>query len=295
MTTEITPIPVYVLCEDGKTKVPFRAPTVADYRAFCGLSMKMEEAVTTDWLDRLLIDKEQSSANWTAQDRRTALWWIYIHTRQNTVITQSYKCSHCDQTHGRQFDIVELGAGLSSAGRSMMEPIDMPGVKSGAIVPLRGYAMQAIEMARNERDELDPDSAEYEQAHADMRIKEAAASLVFDDEPKGLEFDDLLSQRLEYLMTLDLERQFKPLLAKIALVLRDMHHGLATTYHEGDVSIITPDHTCPVKQSEAKSAVEKLMADGIPESEWPDSVKEGNTAYTSLLLTFQCYQFFPDL
>lgn len=293
--TEITSIPTYTLCEDGKTKVSFRAPTVADYRTFCGLSMKMEEAVATDWLDRLLIDKTQSSLNWTAQDRRTALWWIYIHTRQNTVMTQSYECSHCKQTHGRQFDVIELGDGLSTAGRSMMEPIDMPGVKKGYITPLRGEAMQTVELARNDRDELDPDSSEYELAHVDMRFKEAAASLVFFDEPKGADHDELMALRLEYLMTLDLERQFKPLLAKIALVLRDMHHGLATTYYEGNVSIITPDHVCPVKKEEAKSLRAQLQADNIPESDWPVTAKEGNTAITSLLLTFHNHQFFPDL
>jgi hypothetical protein len=293
--SDITPIPLYILCEDGKTKVPFNAPTVADYRAFCGLSMKMEEAVATDWLDRLLADKKQSSLNWTVQDRRTALWWIYVHTRESTVITQSYECSHCKQTHGRQYDIVGLGESLTSASRSMKEPITIPGMKSGFIVPLRGHAMQAIEMARNERDELDPDTPEYEQAHADMRIKEIAASLIFDDEPTDLDFDDRLSARVEYLMTLDLERQFKPLLATVALVLREMHHGLATTYLEGEVSIITPDHICPVRDDERKALIKQLEADSVPASEWPEVAKGGNTAKTSLLLNFQCHNFFPDL
>ena len=211
------------------------------------------------------------------------------------MITQSYKCSHCDQIHGRQLDVVDLGEGLTTAGRSMMEPIDMPGVKAGYITPLRGEAMQAIELARNERDELDPDSPEYEIAHADMRIKEAAASLVFFDEPKGADHDELIDLRVEYLMTLDLERQFKPLLAKISVVLRDMNHGLAAIYFEGDVSIITPDHVCPVKKEEADALRAQLKADNIPASEWPEMAKEGNTAITSLLLTFHNHKFFPDL
>ncbi len=301
-------IPPYVLCADGKTSIPFRPPYVADYRAFCGLPSELEEHATTDWLNRLMLTEQQNSANWTAQDRRTALYWIYIHVKDSTVVTQEYECEHCGQLHGRQLDLISLSRGINTASVQRV-PIAVEAVRPGSIVPLNGHAMPWLEIARLQRDEHTEGSPEFEAAHADLRIKEVAAALRFDDyylqsmgeisatselPAKPSSPVDELESNYQYLLTLELT-VFGRLAAQVALAMREMDHGLESVYRDGEVSLVTPAHACPVKEEAAAKRRAELLAENVPEADWPAEIKEGNTASTRLLLGFHCYPFFPNL
>jgi hypothetical protein len=287
-------VPEYVLCADGKTKIEQRAPNVADYRAFCGMAPELEEYAATQWLNRLLLTEGQDSAEWTAQDRRTALYWLFIHTRDNTIMTQEYQCAHCNQWHTRQIDLVDLSGGITSANRPLKEPLPPELIGEGFIVPLNGHAMMWLEEARNARDEQEPDSEAYEIAHADLRIKELAASMRLNEQPEDLEPVDAFEWNYQRLLTVELNT-FTRLAAFIQLTLQDMDHGLESVYVEGEIALVTPAHQCPVKKDEKAALVKQLQADQVPENEWPVTAKEGNTAETRLLLGFHCYNFFPSL
>lgn len=287
-------VPEYVLCADGKTKIELRAPNVADYRAFCGMAPELEEYAATQWLNRLLLTEHQDSANWTAQDRRTALYWLFIHTRDNTVMTQEYQCGHCNQAHTRQIDLLDLSSGIVSASRPLKEPLPAELAGDGFVVPLNGHAMMWLEAARNARDEQEPDSEEYEIAHADLRIKELAASVRLDAQPEGLDAVDAFEWNYQHLLTIDLNL-FSRLAAFVQLTLQAMDHGLESVYVEGEIALVTPAHQCPVKKDEKAALIKQLKADQVPDSEWPEAAKEGNTAETRLLLGFHCYNFFPSI
>lgn len=287
-------VPQYVLCADGKTKIDLRAPNVADYRAFCGMAPELEEYAATQWLNRLLLTEGQDSADWTAQDRRTALYWLFIYTRDNTVMTQEYHCEHCDQLHTRQIDLLDLSPSIASANRALKEPLPVDLVGEGFVVPLNGHAMMWLEAARNSRDEQEPGSQEYEIAHADLRIKELAAALRLNEQPEGIDAADAFEWNYERLLSIDLNR-FARLAAFIQLTLQDMDHGLESVYVEGEIALVTPAHQCPVKKDEKTALIKQLRDDQVPESEWPAVAKEGNTAETRLLLGFHCYNFFPSL
>jgi hypothetical protein len=273
----IEAIQPFELFSDKKTKVFFRAPSVADYRNFVGLDESLEEMITTQYLNNLQIpdkypdNKPLDSANWTAEDRRTALYWVYINTRSSTVITQEYHCQHCSKKHGRQIDLLELGEYFIDTKHSMVERLDVPNVKAGFIKPLRGYAMEHIEQLRNLRDELEEDTAKWCVAHADMRLYETAWAVSFKDDDKDLTNEEQATNRYEYLLTLDAEKAFKPLMAQVRQALGDMRHGLMSEYHDGVIKLVTPPHECPNTQE-------------------GDEKKQ-----TILLLPFLYNEFFPTL
>lgn len=241
----------YKLFENGKTKIHLRAPTVGDYRYFAGLDEHLEESITTQYLNRMQIaelyddGKIRDSLQWTGEDRRTCLFWIYMNTRERTVLTQSYDCKHCSERHARQIDAVDLVQYLIDTDHSMTEKIQVAGVKKGYIQPLRGDAMEFIEALRNERDMFEEDTPEWCLAHTDLRLYETAWSIKFQDDDPSKTRDEQAKARFDYLLTLNPEKQYKPLAAQVRKSLSEMRHGLMSEYHEGEIRLVTPPHECP--------------------------------------------------
>jgi len=266
----------YELFADKKVRVHFRAPTVADYRNFVGMSPHLEEAITTLYLNQMQIPENNKggqvidSINWTAEDRRTALYWIFINTRERTVIEQGYQCNHCGNEHGRQIDLVALGEYIIDSNHSMTEKLAVDGVKNGFIQPLRGEAMEYLEYLRNTRDEFEEDSAQWSVAHTDLRIYELAWSLIFKDDDKALTVTEQAEKRFEYLITLNAETHFKQLAAQVRNALSEMRHGLMSEYIDGEMRLVTPPHICP-------------------------NSEEGDELETILLLPFRYHEFLPSL
>lgn len=246
----------YYLLEKGNDDLSgkaiyFRSPTVDDYRKFAGMPSALEEEMTTQYLNLLQVadsyDDGQisDSALWTGQDRRTALYWIYINTRENTVITQKHSCQHCEQDHTRQFDLRELVEMMISSDEVMRRDIGIDGVKEGYIQPLRGAALTHIEEIKNERDMAEEDSPQWCLLHVDLRLYELAWSLVFKDDDLSLSLREQAQARFEYISTLNPETTYKRLAAKTRETLESFNHGLANEYHEGEFQLITPIFTCP--------------------------------------------------
>lgn len=244
----------YTLFEDKKTKIFFRSPDVEDYRYFAGAPDWLEELTTTEYLDRLQ-DKERypdgkirPSIRWTAEERRTALFYIFISTRTDTIIGQKYPCKHCGELHSRKLDLLDLGTSFFEAQRSMVEKVQIN--KAGEvidayIVPLRGYGMEHLEELRNARDDLDKGSREWSEHHVDLRLYEVAYGLKLKGEDSAMSERERADKRYQILLKLDPDKEFKKLYAKVKMTWAEMRHGLYSEYNDGEIKIVTPEHICP--------------------------------------------------
>lgn len=106
-------IPTLYQPSNPKNEIQFRAPAVNDALEFCGTAPEQEEQATTRYLNTMQIGDVQDSARWTAQDRRTALWWIHTHSQPNGAEqTVSYQCGHCGELHHYDFDLCDLAEDL---------------------------------------------------------------------------------------------------------------------------------------------------------------------------------------
>ena len=71
-----------------------------DALKYSELNPAEDEATTTEYLNSMQDGEINDSANWTVQDRRTALFGGYLLIRAlMQVMTYSYECSHCGNTH----------------------------------------------------------------------------------------------------------------------------------------------------------------------------------------------------
>lgn len=279
----IETIDPYYLLERGSDDLSgkaiyFRSPTVDDYRKFAGMPTALEEELATQFLNSMQVaemyqeGEVSDSALWTGQDRRTALYWIYINTRENTVITQKHHCQHCDKPHTRQFDLKELVPMMISNDEVMRLDIAIDGVKAGYIQPLRGNALVHIEEIKNERDMFEEDSPEWCLLHVDLRLYEIAWSLVFEADDRLLSLREQAKARFDYISTLNPETTYKKLAAKTRAALEDFGHGLMSEYRAGEFQLVTPLFTCPESEK-----------------------GEGEPKQTVLLLPFWSNNFLPSL
>lgn len=256
----------YTKNEDNRTDIQFREPTVRDCCQFSGLNPNLEEKATTDYLDHMQEDKGKAdmSINWTVYDRRTALYWIYLLSRDDTTILQKYDCAHCGKEHQVPLELADLGQYMEEASRSMKEPFEL-NAKKGNIVPLRGYAMEHLERLKNYRDSQGIDSDEYKNADYECFLYRVAYSVVFDDEDETQTQEQRADKRVEDFLSLS-SKVFKPFVVKVRVVADEMRHGLSCEIRDGEVVLNTTPHECPNKEG----------------------------ALTRLMLPFHAYEYFPS-
>ncbi len=62
--------------------IQFRQPNIADAMRFNSITPEEQEQQTTAYLKALLAEPRNMILTWTAQDRITALWWIFTGSRE---------------------------------------------------------------------------------------------------------------------------------------------------------------------------------------------------------------------
>lgn len=272
-------IPDFPLPSNPQTVIRFRVPTVADAMEYAEVNPDFEERTTTKYLNSMQVGPAQDSALWTAQDRRTALWWIFISAHPDPNITYSYQCSHCGETHHQDLDLIELDKTATSLSRPPY--IDIPWTAGGQlyqwkIVPLDGRAMELLEQRRTTcLQNLDVSSKEYRAEVVRLRLMEDALRLRLPDDP-----DDYVAaaeRRISILMGMDSANEYPGLAAHIRQADDVLRHGLKIVFENGEPLIFGPDHPCKTKQQE-------VSEDGA-----------GNVPYTNLLIRFRNSAFLPQL
>ncbi len=234
--------------------VHFRVPTVDDAMLFAELDESQEEAATTQFLNHVQNLEKQGqvndSAKWTGEDRRTALWWIFIATQDNPTTTVSYPCEHCDGVHYVDVHLPDLADRSTVLLKKPQEVIecDVKGqlIQGIKVTPLNGESCEAIELLRNIRDSFDSDSLDYRKANREMMLTELAHTLTFPDEP----LEEAIDYRIDQIRSMAIDTEFRSLCAKVEIALRSMRHGLLTQYHEGRYMLVADRTPCEQEEGD---------------------------------------------
>ncbi|UTM60411.1 hypothetical protein L4174_023800 (plasmid) [Photobacterium sp. CCB-ST2H9] len=229
-------IPEFPLPSNPKTKISFRAPDVSDCMLIADQNPHLEESATTLYLNTLQDLKKQGSLNdsafWTGEDRRTALWWIFINSNEDTTV--SYRFSENEEDVYLDLNLVDLGDTAVTLSRKPSVPIEFDyadEVVKAEVVPLNGQSLEAIELTRLERGQHEKESIEYKQLTSKISMQQLIYSLRIKGEPDDP--DDAADKRYSIISKLKIGTEYRSLMAKVHQAKKLLVHGLATTYHDG--------------------------------------------------------------
>lgn len=236
-------IPLFPLPSQPKTEIAFHAPTVKNALDYSSYNGDDDEATTTQYLNDMQIGTINNSAEWTVQDRRTALWWIFINSRPDAVMSYSYECRHCNEPHHIDIDLNDLASTVEFLVVPPFVTVDIPtqGVQTNwTLKPLTGRGAAMLERMRVALPEKsDP---KYRSEINRMRIAEIALCTSLPDDPE--DYEEAANRRFDLIDSMALETEFTPLVAHIQLMQRDLRHGLLMTIESGSSRLILPEQSC---------------------------------------------------
>lgn len=268
-------IPPFPLPSQPKVKIQFRVPTVADSIDFCSIRTDLEESATTDYLRQIMMEGAPDPALWTAQDRRTALWWIYINIHDDTNLSYSYECAHCGETHYADIDLVVLDDGIITlTGDAYIEDVVF---YQGEELPARFHPFDGRAVMHMEEKRLDLKDASEEQTKrikAEIKVLEIVHSFSL-QKHEALSWEDAIEAKLNMVRSMDRIGEFQPLVARCLVAAEELKHGLPVEINEGVVNIVSPPLFCETKTKEA--------------------VEDEPIPATLLLLRFRAFDFIPTL
>lgn len=272
---KISPLP---LPSNPKTKVHFRVPTVDDAISIAELDPAYEESILNEFLKDIQdADKNKGKerfdpTEWTVEDRKMALLWIFAQSREDKTISVGYECATCKDTH---YVDVNIGGVLEQAttisGPSSLDIEFHKGkeVYQATVSSLKGLHAEHLEQIRLERDEHAENSKEYRILSVKLAMAEQAQLFSIKGEPE--EEEEAFEYKMQLLRSLALDTEFRSLASKIEQALRKMHHGVPVRYVDGKYLLIAQHPNC-------ESAIAKGGSDSI-----------------ELLVPFRPYEFIPKL
>lgn len=259
-------IPETSLPSDPEKVIQLREATVQDVIDLADIDKGHEEQGTTLFLNRMQ-DKETriDAKTWTAEDRRTILFWYWIHSAQDPSLALTYECDYCGEKHTFLQDMRVLGQGYAHL-KEKPERV----LRNGLIVkPLSGADMEYLERGRLAlsitADEHGKESGVYRKKEAQIRLLLLLLALHSKAEPSELNKRvDAMENRILSMTT----TEFGELAEQVQEALFEMAHGLETTMDEhGRIFMITPPHRCPKddrKEAETRLRVPFRNIDYIP-------------------------------
>ncbi|WP_419238317.1 hypothetical protein ACN08P_23110 (plasmid) [Photobacterium leiognathi subsp. mandapamensis] len=238
-------IPDFPLPSDMTTVIKFRVPTVADCMSFAELDINYEEQLTTQYLNMIQVGDINDAGNWTGEDRRTALWWIFISTREDKSIVYSYHCDICNEDHYPSIDMTSLGETAVTINGQPYRDIEFSHdgkVIKANVHPLTGYSLEHLEQLKNVRDSHTQGTVPYRKAANELSLYEMLHS--FDTENQPEDKNEALAFKRQLVETMAVDSEFRPLAAKIEMALRQMRHGLLSKYKDGGYLLLAKRKPC---------------------------------------------------
>jgi hypothetical protein len=252
-------IPTLYQPSNPKNEIQFRAPAVNDALEFCGTAPEQEEQATTRYLNTMQIGDVQDSARWTAQDRRTALWWIHTHSQPNGAEqTVSYQCGHCGELHHYDFDLCDLAEDLELLTIPPYVEVTIPvkGVPhQWHLKPIDGLGMEHLEMMYSNLPA--PGAPNYETELANLRLVEITLQAHLAEQPQ--EFQEAAEMRYELIRSMEVNSEFVPLAAGVRKMQETLRHGLPITIHKGKAQLYIKPHNCPTLAKEGQAISTRLF------------------------------------
>jgi hypothetical protein len=214
---------------------------------FNKISPSEEEQQTTAYLRALLVYPDKHDVcKWTAQDRRTALWWIYTGSHDSPYETFTYNCKNCGKDHFYDCDMNELAGYIQVLD---VPPyiddveINVEGVPhQWRIIPLDGWAMEMLELRRSA---LPPeDSPDYADELIDLRLWEFVYQCELYHDVSGTR-EEQADRRFDIIKSMAIDTEFMVLASQIRLAQQTLDHGLPCHIDKGEALLHLPPHTCP--------------------------------------------------
>ncbi|EJL6793472.1 hypothetical protein [Vibrio antiquarius] len=246
-------VPPFPLPSNISKVIHFRVPTVDDALSFADLSPEQEEMHTTQYLNQLQDTAKQDgkvfdSAEWTGEDRRTALWWIFISTREYPDITVSYHCEHCQQDHYVDINAIDL-ADTSTAHNELPKHtfdarIDGRVVKGVEVRPLKGNACEHLETMAMGISTIPEGTKEHKQAQFNFKISQIAHHVTLPGQPKDEQ--EAYKYKVEQIRKMAVDTEFRSFFANVEIGIRKQQHGLLTRYSNGQYMLVANHKNCSV-------------------------------------------------
>ncbi len=232
-------IPSLKLPSNQKISLQLRNATVQDLIDLSDADPSCEEAVTTLFLSRLQdAGQKIDPLTMTADDRRLAVFWYWLHTTDDPEVPYTYECGHCGKEHTFLQDMREVAAEYRDIeGKPRRELL----FDDTALVvqPLSGADMERLESLYSQLDELEPGTPAHRKMTAELKLARFELSISVaeakeDDRNSGSRFIRALNSG-----------RFAAFVDAVNEKLAEMNHGLNTVYDEGEIKLITPPHRCP--------------------------------------------------
>ncbi|MEY8773033.1 hypothetical protein AB6T85_21730 [Erwinia sp. ACCC 02193] len=250
-------IPPLPLPSNPNIELRFRAHTVEESLEFGDATAETEEEFTTRYLNTVQIGEVNDSAMWTVQDRRAALYWIWMNTRMKHGHSLSYTCGHCHQLHQHTFDMKDLGGELELLQVPPRIEVSIP--VNGKPVewilkPLDGRSMERLQAMYNRLPMKD--SPAYRNELKNVRLVEIVLQTQLKDDPE--DFEQAGEKRYSLIKTMEEYTEFAPLVASVRTMQESLRHGLPIVIQDGQPMLYAPPHVCPEKAKEGVRLTTRL-------------------------------------
>lgn len=236
-------IPSFPLPSRPNIEITFRQPVMKETLKYCNPDVNGDEKRVSEYLNELQVGLLNDSRLWTAQDRRTALWWIMINSRVDNMEAFNYSCQHCGEMHVHDVDLSDLAETVELLAIEPYVTVNVPvnGVPTNwRLQPLDGRGQELLERMRALQPE--PESPEYQAAMMRLRIAEFALCTALDDDPQ--DYEEAANRRFDIMESMAIESEFAPLVAHIQLMQKSLRHGLLMEFHQGEARVMLPPHNC---------------------------------------------------
>lgn len=238
----ITP---FSLPSNPNVQINLREATVADAIDFADVDKGHEEELTTMFLGRMQdTGTVRDPREWTAEDRRFALYWYWLHTTKDHEVALSYDCLHCGGKHVYLQNFRELADHYTPINGLAEREGTWNGEKV-VVRPLTGWNTEALE-----RMKLGIDASKGGTAH-----KKGQALIMFERLVMCVSFpgdkesnkEKRAEKKKQKIMAMSLT-EFSEFTDLVLRLLAEMKHGLEMEYEEGRLYLLMPPHKCPAAE-----------------------------------------------
>ena len=253
----ITP---FSLPSNPNVQISLREATVADAIDFADVDEGHEEELTTMFLGRMQDSGTvRDPRKWTAEDRRFALYWYWLHTAKDHDVPLSYNCRHCGGKHVYLQNFRELSEHYT--------PINGPAEREGKwrgekilVRPLTGWNLEALERMKIGVDASA--GAARNKGQAMMMFERLTMCVIFSGD-KETDRAKRGEKKRKRIMAMPLD-EFSEFTNLVFGLLAEMKHGLEMEYDEGRFYLLMPAHKCPERGEQTRLRYPFRNIDYIP-------------------------------